>query len=43
MVREILNAKKNRKKLGNFQILGQNLLALASILSILSDCKSCNS
>ena len=37
MVREILNTKKVREKSGNFLIIAQNILAVAGILSILSD------
>ena len=37
IVREILNAKKVWEESGNFLILGQNCLAVAGILSILSD------
>ena len=37
MVREILNTKKVKEKSGNFLILVQNCLAVAGILSILSE------
>ena len=36
-VKEVSNTKKVREKSGNFLILAQNWLAVACILSILSD------